>query len=218
MAQLERPIKAGDAGRRSLVQIERVGQGRLYYATRLAYALPTAMDVAANAGIEVHREYSVERAGKWELLQPPVQIKRGELIRVDLYVSIPAARNFVVVDDPVPGGLEPVNRDLATASEVDAKKGDFNAAGGAFWFKYSDWIDFGTSFWSFYHQEIRHDSVRFYSEYLPAGNYHLSYTAQAIATGAFSVLAAEAQEMYDPDVYGKTEAINLQVGESEVKP
>ena len=132
MAQLERPIKAGDAGRRSLVQIERVGQGRLYYATRLDYALPTAMDVAANAGIEVHREYSVERAGKWELLQPPVQIKRGELIRVDLYVSIPAARNFVVVDDPVPGGLEPVNRDLATASEVDAKKGDFNAAGGLF--------------------------------------------------------------------------------------
>lgn len=217
-AQLERPVKAGDAGHKSSVQIERIGQGRLYYATRLAYALPTAMDQAANAGIEVHREYSVERAGKWELLPPPVKIKRGELIRVDLYVSIPAARNFVVVDDSVPGGLEPVNRDLATTSEVDAKKGDFNVAGGAFWFKYSDWIGFGTSFWNFYHQEIRHDSVRFYSDYLPAGNYHLSYTAQAIATGAFSVLPAQAQEMYDPDIYGKTEAISLQVGESEVSP
>ncbi|MDD2723228.1 MAG: alpha-2-macroglobulin family protein [Methylovulum sp.] len=212
-AQLERPVKAGDAGRKTSVQIQRIGQGRLYFATRLAYALPSALDNAANAGIEVHREYSVERAGKWELLKTPLQIKRGELIRVDLYVSVPAARNFVVVDDAVAGGLEPVNRDLATASEVDAKKGDFNAAGGAFWFKYSDWTDFGASFWSFYHQEIRHDSVRFYSDYLPAGNYHLSYTAQAIATGAFSVLPAMAQEMYDPDVYGKTEAINLQVGE-----
>ena len=217
-AQMELPAKAGDPGRRSLVQIERTGQGRLYYATRLAYALPTEMERAVNAGIEVHREYSVERAGKWELLQPPVQIKRGELIRVDLYVSIPAARNFVVVDDSVPGGLEPVNRDLATASEVDAKKGDFNVAGGAFWFKFSDWIDFGTSFWDFYHQEIRHDSVRFYSDYLPAGNYHLSYTAQAIATGAFSVLPAQAQEMYDPDVYGKTEAISFKVGESDATP
>ncbi|MDO9103631.1 MAG: alpha-2-macroglobulin family protein [Methylovulum sp.] len=212
--QLERPIKTGDAGRKSLVQIGRVGQGRLYYATRLAYALPTALDNAANAGIEVHREYSVERAGKWELLGSPALIKRGELIRVDLYVSTPAARNFVVVDDAVSGGLEPVNRDLATASEVDAKKGDFTAAGGAFWFKYSDWIDFGTSFWSFYHQEIRHDSVRFYADYLPAGNYHLSYTAQAIATGTFSALPAQAQEMYDPDVYGKTEGINFKVGES----
>ena len=55
-------------------------------------------------------------------------------MRVDLYLSVPAARNFVVVDDPVPGGLEPVNRDLATTSEVDARKADFKAAGGSIWF------------------------------------------------------------------------------------
>ena len=45
-----------------------------------------------------------------------MQIKTGELVKVDLYVSIPAPRYFVVVDDPVPGGLEPVNRELATSS------------------------------------------------------------------------------------------------------
>lgn len=217
-ASLERPIKQDDAGRKTTVQIERNGTGRLYYATRLAYALPVEMSKPANAGIEIHREYSVERGGKWELLQSPPQIKRGELVRVDLYLSVPAARNFVVVDDSVPGGLEPVNRDLATASEVDARKGDFKAAGGSFWFKFSDWIDFGVSRWSFYHQEIRHDSVRFYSDYLPAGNYHLSYAAQAIATGTFSALPSMAEEMYDPDVYGKTEGLNLKVGEQETAP
>ncbi len=212
-ALLERPIKEGDAGRKTSVQIERSGAGRLYYATRLAYALPADLTKPANAGIEIHREYSVERGGKWELLQAPAQIKRGELVRVDLYVSVPAARNFVVVDDAVPGGLEPVNRDLATASEVDARKGDFQAAGGSFWFKFSDWMDFGVSRWSFYHQEIRHDSVRFYSDYLSAGNYHLSYAAQAIATGSFSALPGMAQEMYDPDIYGKTEGVSLKVSE-----
>ena len=142
-------------------------------------------------------------------------MKRGELVRVDLYLSVPAARNFVVLDDAVPGGLEPVNRDLATSSEVDARKGDFKAANNSFWFKFSDWIDFGVSRWSFYHQEIRHDSVRFYSDYLPAGNYHLSYAAQAIATGSFNALPAMAQEMYDPDVYGKTEGLTLKVNEAE---
>lgn len=217
-ALLERPVKEGDAGRRSVVQIERNGTGRLYYATRLTYALPMEMSKPANAGIEVHREYSVERDGKWELLTSPAQVKRGELVRVDLYVSVPAARNFVVVDDPVPGGLEPVNRDLATSSEVDARKGDFKAAGGSFWFKFSDWIDFGLSRWSFYHQEVRHESVRFYSDYLPAGNYHLSYAAQAIATGTFSALPTMAEEMYDPDMYGKTEGLNLKVGEQEMAP
>ncbi len=217
-ASFEQAIKEGDAGRKATVQIERSGTGRLYYATRLSYALPMEMSKPANAGIEIHREYSVERGGKWELLKSQAQIKRGELVRVDLYISVPAARNFVVVDDSVPGGLEPVNRDLATASEVDARKGDFKAAGGSFWFKFSDWIDFGISRWNFYHQEIRHDSVRFYSDYLPAGNYHLSYAAQAIATGTFSALPTMAQEMYDPDVYGKTEGANVEVGEQETAP
>ena len=212
-ATLERPVQEGDAGRKTSVVIERTGTGRLYYATRLAYALPADMSHPENAGIEARREYSVERDGKWQILASPAQIQRGELVRVDLYLSVPAARNFVVVDDPVPGGLEAVNRDLATSSLVDAKKGEFQAAGGSFWFKFSDWIDFGVSRWSFYHQEIRHDSVRFYSDYLPAGNYHLSYAAQAIATGTFSALPAIAQEMYDPDVYGKTEALSLKVSE-----
>jgi hypothetical protein len=99
--------------------------------------------------------------------------------------------------------------------EDDARKGDFSAAGGSFWFKFSDWIDFGVSRWSFYHKEIRHNSVRFYSDYLPAGNYHLSYAAQAIATGSFSALPAIAQEMYDPDVYGKTDALTLKVNEAQ---
>ncbi|MFZ4540825.1 MAG: MG2 domain-containing protein [Rickettsiales bacterium] len=217
-ATLERPVTANDNGRKAAVTIDRSGTGRLYYSTRLAYALPVEMSKPANAGIEIHREYSIERNGKWELLASPASIKRGELVRVDLYVSVPAARNFVVVDDAVPGGLEPVNRDLATSSEIDARKGDFKATGGSFWFKFSDWIDFGVSRWSFYHQEIRHDSVRFYSDYLPAGNYHLSYSAQAIATGSFSVMPAQAAEMYDPDVYGKTEAVKLNVAEPEAAP
>lgn len=214
-ATLVRPVRAADPGRKAAVHIEREGSGRLYYATRLAYALPVEMTKPAHAGIEIHREYSVERNGKWELLASPAEVKRGELVRVDLYLSVPAARNFVVVDDPVPGGLEPVNRDLATASVVDADKADFQAAGGAYWFKFSDWVHYGITRWSFYHQELRHNAARFYSDYLPAGNYHLSYTAQAIATGSFSALPTMAQEMYDPDVYGKTEASTLSVSEPQ---
>ena len=210
---LSRPNTATDAGRKTVVKISRGGTGRLYYSTRLTYALPLELSKPANAGIEVHREYSVEREGKWQLLEAPVEIKRGELVRVDLYLSVPAARNFVVVDDPVPGALEPVNRDLATASEVDARKADFAAAGGSIWFKYNDWIDFDTSRWSFYHQELRHDAARFYSDYLPPGNYHLSYAAQAIATGSFSAMPTMAQEMYDPDVYGKTQGVSMKVDE-----
>jgi uncharacterized protein YfaS (alpha-2-macroglobulin family) len=201
--EIRQPIGKQDPGRKASLTLEREGQGRIYYGLRLSYAPLHPEADPVNAGIEIHREYSVERDGRWSILQSPMQLARGELVQVDLFVSLPAARNFVVVADPVPGGLEPVNRDLATSSVVDSVKGEFEHAGGSWWFRYRDWSSYGQSRWSFYHQELRHDSVRFYSEYLPAGNYHLSYTAQAIAPGEYAVMPVHSEEMYDPDVYGQ---------------
>lgn len=210
-ATFVRNIEAGDTGRAAKVSINKTGDGRLYYSTRVSFAPLDEHASYTNSGIEIMREYSVERDGKWELLKSPSQLKQSELVRVDLFLSLPAARNFVVVDDPVPGGLEPVNRDLANASIVDADKGEFEASGGSWWFKYSDWISYNVSRWSFYHKELRHDSARFYSDYLPAGNYHLSYTAQAIAPGDFVIMPVHAEEMYDPDVYGKGVAEQIKI-------
>ena len=211
-AVIRKPNSAADAGRKAVMHIDREGSGRLYYATRLTYSLNDQAAKETNAGIEVHREYSVQRAGKWQLLASPLAVKQGELLRVDLYLSLAAPRHFVVVDDPVPGGLEPVNRDLATASTVDADETEFQAAGGSFWFKYSDWSEYGVALWSFYHRELLHEAARFYADYLPAGNYHLSYGAQAMADGEFHASPAKAEEMYDPDVYGKSMPATVSVG------
>jgi uncharacterized protein YfaS (alpha-2-macroglobulin family) len=211
---LSRPIGVQDPGTRTQLTLEPSGSGRVYYSARMSYAPTADAAVAVNAGIDVRREYSVQRGGEWLLLASPMQIRRGELVRVDLYVSLPTARNFVVIDDPVPGGLEPVNRDLANASLVDAAAGEFEPAGGSWWFERDDWRGYGDGRWSFYHQELRHDAVRFYSEYLPPGNYHVSYTAQAIAVGEFAVLPTHAEEMYDPDVYGKSLTGTLAVAEA----
>jgi len=210
-AEFKRAIEKKDPGRKATVTIEREGQGRLYYSVALSYAPRSLKPDPINAGIDVRREYSVERGGRWIILKTPMEIKRGELVRVDLFVSLPAARNFVVVDDPVPGGLEPVNRDLATSSAVDADKAESDYGADSWWFHYGEWSYYGMSRWSFYHQELRHHAVRFYSEYLPAGNYHLSYTAQAIAPGEFTVMPTHAEEMYYPDVFGKGEPAVLNV-------
>ena len=198
-----RSVQEKDPGRTATINLERNGQGRLYYATRLSYAPLGEGENSVNAGIEIHREYSLIKNNQRRLLKSPIKLERGDLVRVDLFLSLPAARNFVVVDDPVPGGLEPVNRDLANASTVDADQGTYKAAKGSWWFKQSEWSGYGNSRWSFYHSELRHNAARFYSEYLPAGNYHLSYTAQVIAPGEFTVLPVRAEEMYDPDVYGR---------------
>jgi len=207
------PITEQHPGRTAEIRIIREGDGRLYYAARVAYSPMIDNTERINAGIDIRREYSVRRDGQWVMLDDPAIVSRGELVRVDLFIDLAAARNFVVVDDHVPGGLEPVNRDLATHSEVDAELGDFRAAGGSWWFKFSDWVSYDEARWSFYHREIRHDAVRFYADYLPPGRYHLSYPAQAVATGSFTARPGHAGEMYDIDIYGRTLPLTLNVEE-----
>ena len=184
------------------VSLSKQGEGRYYYNVKVDFAKQDDQAERLNAGIEVQREYSVQRDGAWQPLSNPMLVNKGELVRIDLFVSTPGVRNYVVVDDPVPGGLEPVNRDLATASTVDAGQSGFAHPSESRFYQHDDWSAFGRYGYSFYHQELRHDSVRFYSDYLPAGNYHLFYVAQVIANGSFTVKPLKVEEMYDPDVFG----------------
>jgi alpha-2-macroglobulin len=210
---VSRQLSAADPETERTIAIEKSGAGRYYYSVQLSYAPAALKSDPVLSGMEVRREYSVRRNGSWELLKTPFEVKTGELVKVDLFVFLPAARNFVVVNDPVPGGLEPVNRDLKNSSTVDADRADGEFAGGSAWFEFDGWVTYGVSFWSFYHKEYRHDSVRFYSDYLPAGNYHLSYVAQTVGGGSFVALPAKVEEMYDPDVYGLGVPGQLRVSE-----
>ncbi|ACN14829.1 conserved hypothetical protein [Desulforapulum autotrophicum HRM2] len=200
--RLARPIQSDDPGRSRLLTVERKGQGRLYVQTLMSYALKTPFPRSVNAGISVQRRVWVERNGKSVVLNDPVTLMAGDLVRVDLLVSPGGDRNFVVVDDPVPGGLEPVNRSLATASilDLEAEAPDPAADAGQRWF---------------YHRELTHKGVRFYSERLPQGSYRLSYTAQVISSGRFTWLPVRAQEMYDTDVFGQGVETTLVVADPD---
>jgi uncharacterized protein YfaS (alpha-2-macroglobulin family) len=226
-------LRGDDPGRKATARMTRTGQGPLYYSLSLSYDTPVPLpgepgtaqpgkpsapdgrkpaEPSAGAGfgdlagIEVHREYSVERDGNWVLLKGPEDVKMGDLVRVDLFVSAEAERYFVVLDDPIPGGMEPVNRDLATASLTDAEKGKQPLPEGSYGEQFQDLQRLSSSRWAFYHRELRHEAARFYSEILPAGRYHLTYVAQAIAPGTFTALPPRAEEMYNPEVFGKGRA------------
>ncbi len=209
--EVSRGIRARDAGKHEELVVLPQGKGRFYYTGRLSYSPKELIAAPTMSGMELAREYSVLRNGEWIILQDPVGLKQGELVKVDLFIRLAAPRNFVVVNDPIPGGLEAVNRELATTSAVDVAKGDFIGSHKSIWFDQREWVDFGTTFWSFYHRELRDSAARFYAEYLPAGNYHLTYVSQAIAAGTFVILPAHAEEMYDPDVFGDSAAGTLRV-------
>ncbi|MBF0302920.1 MAG: large extracellular alpha-helical protein [Desulfamplus sp.] len=201
-----------------------ISRGTIYYSAGISYAPKDDFMKSVNSGMEIRREYSVERDGRWELISAgsgegfvnkrESSIKTGDIVRVDIFLSLPTARNFPVVSDPVPGCFEPVNRDLATASVIDAEKAGSALPEGSWWFKFTDWYEFNESRWSFYHQELGHSAVRYYADYLPAGNYHLSYTAQVIAKGTFTAMPTHVEEMYNADIFGKGTADKISVAET----
>jgi alpha-2-macroglobulin len=201
---IEKALQPTDVGRKATLKIEKEGEGRVYYRAQLSYAPKAEKAEAINAGFEVAREYSIQRKGEWVLLKSPLELKTGDRVRVDLFVTIPTARNFVVVNDPIAGGFEPVNTQLATASQTDAEEAKSHFAGASLWFTNKDWREYGVELWSFYHKELRHDSAQFYADYLPVGKYHLAYMVQVVAPGEFYVPPTHVEEMYNPDVFGKS--------------
>lgn len=194
------------------ITLTETGSGRLYYTARLTYALLNQALSPIQSGFEIRREYSHFSDGKWHLLTNETPLNKGDLIRVTLFVILPGDRTFVVVDDAIPGCFEPVDRKLATTSLMAANQDQAPHAEGSYYHNHQDWVDYGASRWAFYHQELRHDRACFYADYLPKGNYLLSYMAQVIAEGTFTSAPCQVLEMYNPETHGRTGPHEFQVG------
>ena len=117
----------------------------------------------------------------------------------------------MVIDDPLPAGLEPVDTRLATTAgslDMDAAgeppPDDEEAR--------QDRIAKGTEYLSSVaRREMRDDRVLFFVERLAAGIYHYRYLARATTFGTFVVPPTRAEEMYAPEVFGRTGALTVEV-------
>jgi len=192
------PIDAKLSGKNDILQFKKIGNGSVYFSLDQTYTTDD-LQSETNAGLTLKREISLKKSDHFELVTEDTPLKVGDIVKIDLFLIAPVNRSFVVIEDPVAGAFEPLNTDLATTSvsDVEAIKNKFDIH--SFYNEMRDWNEFG---FGFYHQELTHSKVRFYSEILNQGNYHLSYYAQVIAEGRFLVPAAYAEEMYDKNVFG----------------
>lgn len=186
--------KASDAARQ--LQISGEGAGRAYVTTTLRYATPPPTS-PIEAGLTIARHYFVRRNNTWQPLSGPVMtVQQGEQLKIELSLAVPAWMTYVVVDDPVPAGIEPVNPDLATASGLAA----------------DEMANASPSYpYPFYYRALRFDAVRFFADGIDAGHYKLAWIGQAVATGEFTVTETHAERMYDPDVFANGVAMRLKV-------
>jgi uncharacterized protein YfaS (alpha-2-macroglobulin family) len=157
----------------------------------------------AEAGIQIARWYE-----RYDAPTPVTAVREGELVRVKLRVTITELRNFLVVDDPLPAGLEAVDVSLKTAGlrpVPAADSSDEDSQGveeGTGWY-YGTWEDGWWSPWD--HRELRDDRVVYVATTLWPGTYTMSYVARATTPGVFVRPPAHAEEMYNPAVNGRSD-------------
>ena len=165
------------------------GQGRLFYEARLRYVTKELPASPLDRGFFVKKIVTVVKPEELAKLTSArahafgVDVRRGRL-GLDRFVVIsPSPRDFVVIDDPLPAGLEPVDTTLrTTAGDLEpapSRLSDEPEDGAR-----DDRIAEGTEYLSSWvHREMHDDRVLFFVEHLAAGMYHYRYLARATTLG-----------------------------------
>ncbi|MYC26024.1 MAG: hypothetical protein F4X56_08930 [Gammaproteobacteria bacterium] len=207
------PMKAQNFGLKGALEINRSGGGHAFYSVELAYLTTVDETINRFSGFEINREYFALRGNnKWQLLKPGDEVEKGDYVLVNLFLNNRFNRYHVVVDDSVPGGLEPVNQSLGTEYRPHFDENELvQILAQSQW--YGDFRD-GKTRWSHlqkFHSELGLQNVRFYSSILRRGKHHLTWFGQVISAGEFTVLPTHVEEMYRPMMFGKSEPWTFKV-------
>ena len=111
-----------------------------------------------------------------------------------LTIVAPAALRYVVIDDPLPAGLEAIDTSLKNSPTPSEPLG----------YRWDRADYYGWGWWFFEHAQLRDEKLVLSTSYLPAGTYTYTYLARASTPGVFRVIPTTAQEFYFPEVYGRS--------------
>jgi len=183
------------AGETQDLVLSKEGPGRLYYRLGLRYA-PTDLELdPVDMGFVVQREYEgvddpedvyQDADGTWH-------IRAGARVRVRLTMVADNRRYHVALVDPLPAGLEIVNPALAVAEELpqDPNAPDYRYG----WWWWGPWYE---------HQNMRDERAEAFASLVWEGVHKYSYIARATTPGRFVAPPAKAEEMYSPEVFGRS--------------
>ena len=194
-------LATGPAGSTQPLTFTRTGEGTLFYTARMRYAVDRLYQAGMDQGIRIERTYApyVETGTK----PAATSYKAGDLIKVTLTLNLTKERRFVAVTDPLPAGFEPVESWFATSAASLSRAQDEQATS-------SDWF----SWWQrggFDHVERHDDRVELFATRLDTGRHTFTYVVRATTAGTFRTAPAHAEEMYEPEVFGRTATAIVEV-------
>ncbi len=176
--------------------ISKEGPGRLYYRLGLKYA-PTDLQLdPLEMGFVVQREYEAVDDPKdvKHLEDGTWVIKAGARVRVRITMIADNRRYHVALVDPLPAGLEIINPALAVSGSIPQDPSSSDSSYGWWWW-WGPWYE---------HQNMRDERAEAFTSLLWDGVFEYTYVARATTPGTFVVPPAKAEEMYSPEVFGRS--------------
>jgi hypothetical protein len=196
-----RPLLArAPAGTRLPLSFEKEGPGTLYYIARLKYVSMTPVTSSRDMGFRIERRYALQGEPDNAL----TTFDAGDLVRVTLKLTLTKERRWVAVTDPLPAGLEPVESWFATTAS-DLRRGNMYENDEP-----RDW----TTLWQrggFDYVERHDDRVNLFATRLSEGTHQFSYLTRATTAGTFNVAPVHVEEMYEPEVFGRSKGEIVEV-------
>jgi len=196
-----RDLLVGEDNEVNIARAPADSDGHLYYTMHLRYFPPAEEVEAANYGVGVSREY-LPADGDEDKIESAAL---SDVVKVRLTLVAPTDLHYVVVEDYLPAGLEPIDTSLKTTSseirqmmlDEQRKAADESRSHGYGWWSYY------RSF--FNHVDMRDNRVVLFATYLPRGVHEYVYFLRATTAGEYRVMPAQAYEMYFPEVWGRTD-------------
>ncbi|MDR1972350.1 MAG: alpha-2-macroglobulin, partial [Treponema sp.] len=195
------------------LRIERNGTGRLFYSAGLRYGIPAELALMRDEGLGVFAE-TFDGDGN------PVRDGRltpGKTYTRRVVVSSSRDRSFLALRVPVPSGAEIVDVSFVTSSTRPPDSGEerrraegSRTEAAAAWAAMRDAA--GSYPWSAPVRFIMDDEVRFHWEEFPAGKQEAEFRFRAVMPGVYPTPPAQAECMYEPEVFGRSAGELLIIG------
>jgi hypothetical protein len=195
-------LAQGAANQTKPLTFERTGAGTLFYTARLRYAADQLFQEGLDAGIRIERSY--EPFAEEGARPASRSYAAGDLVRVTLTFNLTKERRYVAVTDPLPAGFEPVESWFATTAASLVSQQPQEEQTRKNW---RSWWERG----GFDHIERHDDRVLLFATRLSEGRHEFSYVVRATTAGTFRTAPARAEEMYQPEIFGRTETVIITV-------
>jgi uncharacterized protein YfaS (alpha-2-macroglobulin family) len=186
----------------SELRITKRGSGTLYWTASAAYYdTRTPIERTGSRRLAIGRRYfaltPVDERGRIVYRESPFSgsLSPGDLLLVRLTVAGASDWRYLMIEDPLPAGVEVVQQEGLYPLERRADR----------------WMG-----WS--RREFRDDRVVFFQESFGTGRYEYQYLVKATIPGEFKALPAQITPMYVPDAAASSDALDVRVLAAGVSP